>query len=186
MYRNLLLGGALSLALLSWPASTASKQSTVNFPAVRQIVCAGGKGTGFRIADGRWVSVAHVTNNLACSIHGMPLGAKDEPGDFSITDYEGKAGGFPVNCEGFKPGEYYFAIGYAGGFEWQTMTRHMATYKLSDDGYRILLGSPTVIPGMSGGPILNAKGEVVGTVNMYSKIYPLSFSRELKDTSLCK
>ena len=50
---------------------------------------------------------------------------------------------------------------------------------------RYLLG-PQVIPGMSGGPILNSRGEVVGVVNRYTREMPLSYSRALKDTSVCR
>jgi S1-C subfamily serine protease len=78
-----------------------------------------------------------------------------------------------------------FAIGYAGGWSWQTMTRHLATYQVSRDGLQVLIGYPSVIPGMSGGAVVNERGEVVGIINAYVKGSPLSFSRPLKDTSIC-
>jgi hypothetical protein len=159
---------------------------SVAYPQVARVQCAGGSGTAFKTERG-WVSAAHVTSLFGCEIGGVPVGATAEGKlDFSRLDYADKTRGFKINCEGFKPGTYVFAIGYGGGYTWQTMTRHLATFKDTDDGLRFLLGSPTVIPGMSGGPILNEQGEVVGMVNMYAKLFPVSFSRALKDTSLCR
>ena len=181
---------AVAVCLPSYALSvsrTSPVHASVHYLPVKQVDCIGGKGTAFKIADGRWISVAHVTENIGCAIDGKPIGATSEPGDFSIVDHDGHGSGFPINCDGFVPGRWYFAAGYAGGYEWQTVQRHLATYKKSErDGYRVLIGTQAVIPGMSGGPILNEKGEVVGTVNMLNLDRPISYSRELKDTSLCK
>lgn len=38
---------------------------------------------------------------------------------------------------------------------------------------------------MSGGPVFNSAGRVVGVVNGYNKGAPLSYSQALKDTALC-
>jgi hypothetical protein len=38
---------------------------------------------------------------------------------------------------------------------------------------------------MSGGPVFSKTGKVVGTVNAYALFYPISFSVELRGTSLC-
>ena len=189
MYRRVLCYAGLAIAipalLLANSGHDPVSANAVNYPQVKQVRCAGGSGTAFKTERG-WVSAAHVTSLFGCEIDGVPIGAEPEGSlDFSRLDYAGKGSGFKINCEGFKPGTYTFAIGYAGGYTWQTMTRHLATYKDTDDGFKLLLGAPTVIPGMSGGPILNEAGEVVGMVNMYSKMFPVSFSRALKDTSLC-
>lgn len=181
------IGRALcATALLVLPASTAAPTTSVpQYAAVHQVVCDEGKGTAFLTNHG-WVSVAHVTTLTGCRIDGMPIEGTAEDGlDFATVKVA--LGGRPlkVNCDGFKTGTYVWAIGYAGGFGWQTMTRHYVTFKDTDDGMRYLLGSPTVIPGMSGGPVLNEQGEVVGTVNRYNQGLPLSYSRALRDTSLC-
>jgi hypothetical protein len=180
---------ALALALPAFALTATSSgivaASVVDYPQVKQVDCAGGRGSAFYTTKG-WVSVAHVTNGLACSIDGTPIGATPEKGrDFSRVDYDRRVTPLKINCDGMKVGTYVWAIGYAGGYSWLTMTRHLVTYKVTDEGLRMLLGSPTVIPGMSGGPIINEAGEVVGTVNAYNKLYPVSFSVELKDTDLC-
>ena len=180
----LLKAGALALVsvpLGSYPA---------NHPMVEQVRCDQGSGTAFQI-DGRYVSVNHVTAMSGCKIAGKPVMVTyaEQGGDFSIADRVG-LGGLKVDCSGFRDGHWYFAIGYARGLPTQTMVvlrASKATTRTVDrDGYYILTGRPTVIPGMSGGPILNAAGEVVGTINAYNPMFGLSHSRELKGTPLCR
>ena len=190
MYRRAACYAGLAIALpallLANSGHDPVKANVVAYPQVKQVDCATGKGSAF-LTDRGWISVAHVTNQLGCAIDGTPIGAAREGTlDFSRVDYAGKGRGFKVNCDGFKAGTYVWAIGFAGGYSWQTMTRHLVTYKDSGDGLRLLLGAPTVIPGMSGGPVLNEAGEVVGVVNAYSLGFPVSFSRALRDTSVCK
>lgn len=173
-----------ALALLG--AAQATGEATLpHYSNVVQVVCLTGKGTAFS-AGGKTLSVAHVTDNSDCSIKGQTITAQSDPGlDFSVITSVATRGGFPIDCGGFKAGQWYFAIGFAGGAEWQTMTRHLATWK-EVGGLRVLLGSPTVIPGMSGGPVLNSDGEVVGVINRYNDTFPFSYSVELKDTSVCR
>jgi hypothetical protein len=153
------------------------------YQEVRQVVCEEGKGTAFRI-EGGMLSVAHVTKLSDCTIDGKPITARSDDGlDFSRVASANKAG-FKINCDGFIPGQWYFAVGYAKGWQWQTMVMLRATYA-TESGQQELVGPPQVIPGMSGGPVLNAAGEVVGTVNRYHNFYPLSYSQPLKGTSLC-
>lgn len=188
MYRRALCWAALAVALPAFALAASErdpvKASAVAYPQVKQVVCHGGRGSAFLTERG-WASVAHVTSQTGCAIDGTAIGSKQEDGDFSRVDHAVRGKGFKINCGGFVAGQWYWAVGYANGFEWQTMTRILATWKDADDGMRMLWGPP-VIPGMSGGPILNAAGEVVGTVNAYSKEFPVSFSRALKDTSLCR
>ena len=178
------LVAASAVALVS-----ASPQPTlfVAFPQVAQVVCPSSLGTAFR-AGGKWISVEHVTKAKNCVVEGrhIGIGATEAGKDFSVIG-PARNRGLKINCEGFKAGEYYYAIGYAYGNPVQRLLTLQGTGEHStDNGMAVLFGDPALIPGMSGGPILNAKGEVVGTNNMYSRWLPLSLSRELKDTSLCK
>lgn len=152
---------------------------------IHQVTCAEGKGTAFE-AGGHMISVDHVTSLHGCFIDGKPVVATPEGNlDFSTIDLP--ANGMKVNCGGFKNNGIYWAIGYSWGRSVQQVIMLVGTgQKEESTGNAILIGYPTVIPGMSGGPIINSKGEAVGTINRYSPFFPLSMSRALKDTSLCK
>jgi hypothetical protein len=160
----------------------------VQYPLIHKVSCDEGSGTGFRVGLHHWLSVAHVTAMHNCEVDGAKIAVTEQDGkrDFSRFDTEqGAPNGFRVDCSGFVPGQWYFAIGHALGKPYQTLIPLYATYAKGPDGKRVLLGEYDVIPGMSGGPILNAEGEVVGTINAYMPGTPISLSRELRDTSIC-
>ena len=180
--------GALALALVSpvfLPA--ASKPDYTHRPLIHQVDCADSRGTAFRVGPTKFISVAHVTDGKNCTIDGHPFSHVDDPGlDFSVIEIPAlrRGGAMRINCKGFVVGEYYFASGYALGRPWQQTVTLRATGQVIE-GLRLLWGSPTVIPGMSGGPLMNAQGEVVGTVNRYSPWMPMSWSQPLSETSVC-
>ena len=157
----------------------------VQYPQISRVECTEGMGTAFR-AGGKWLSVDHVTHLSNCRVEGRPIAAKGDPLlDFSVI---GPAipKGFPINCEGFRNGEPYYAIGFANGLPVQRLVILKGTGEHDNNGMAVLFGVEKLIPGMSGGPILNKEGEVVGTNNMFHRWLPLSLSRELKDTSVCR
>ena len=173
-------------ALCCVSATEAPPTYYVAFPMVAQVKCLGAYGTAFR-AEGKWISVDHVTRMGGCFIGDMPADAKAEGSlDFSVIG-PANLRGFKVDCEGFKAGEIYWAIGYAHGYPVQQAIRLEGTGKYADNGMAALVGWPTVIPGQSGGAIISEKtGKVVGSINMFNRVWPISLSQELKGTSLCK
>jgi hypothetical protein len=182
---KLLVGAALVAA----PVPVAPSETItiyVQYPQVAQVRCLVARGTAFRAA-GKWISVEHVTSQGGCFVEGQPIvsPANEKGLDFSIIG-PAKLKGLRIDCSGFKKDEFYYAIGFAHGHPIQRLIILKGTGDHADNGMAVLFGSPTLIPGMSGGPILNSKGAVVGVNSMYSKVFPLSLSRELKDTSVCK
>jgi hypothetical protein len=175
VFVKVLSAGALAFAPVPAPVY-------IDYPLVEQVRCAEGTGTAFTAA-GRIVSVHHVTRLTNCSINGVPLDAAQE-GDKDFSTAPASIAGYRINCEGFKEGEPYWATGYAEGGP-DRLISLVGTGEYHANGMAVLLGWPTVIPGMSGGAIYDRHGTIVGTINMYSTIYPLSFSVELKGTSLC-
>jgi hypothetical protein len=157
--------------------------------AVVQVICPmpGGwsAGTAFRV--GKYLlTVNHVTKPGTCEIGGVPVKVlyASPTKDFAIL--AGDEGPFiPVDCGGFVQGKKYLAIGYARGLPFQTKVELVATGQKSGQ-FSILRGVITVIPGQSGGPIVDADtGRVVGTVNVYNFEQGWSGSVALADTPIC-
>lgn len=159
-----------------------------NNPLVAKVSCAFNSGTAFRIGRYTWLSVAHVTKGAGCTIGGEPfkLEWNDPKRDFAILHLEKRPGkGLAIDCQGFKRGRIYLAIGHARGLDVQTTIPLVATGD-TDDGFAVLRGIWTVIPGQSGGPIIDREtGKVVGTVNVYVPHMGLSGSIPLSETSVC-
>jgi len=185
----LLKAGALLPAAFALISATPPPSLVfIDYPLVHRVDCLEGRGTAFRVGANHWLSVAHVASLHFCTIDGQPITVTEQDGihDFAKLDTpRGAKNGFRINCHGFVPGHWYWSAGYAKGLPFQTALALYATYAKSPDGRRVLIGEYTVIPGMSGGPIMDETGAVVGTVNAYIPGTPISLSRELRDTSVC-
>lgn len=189
MLVKLAVAGALSLALL--PPVEFPPTIYVEHPYVEKLSRNGGSGTGFKLKDGRWASVDHVTSIGGCRLDGKPITVlhADPNGDFSIfTVEDNRRGGLEINCQGFDDRTWYWGIGHGRGDPWPQMVsgRYSAFFTLiGSDRWAILEGN-RYVPGMSGGPVLDQSGRVVGTVNAFGLAMRISFSRPLQDTILCQ
>jgi hypothetical protein len=158
------------------------------YPQIHQVSCDLGKGSAVRIGDDTYVTAAHVSKLSGCSIDGEPLQVVNQSGelDFTILHSNAHGRGLKINCGGFVPGDFYYATGFAHGWPIQTTILLRATAFKGWHGFTILYGPQTVIPGQSGGAVMNAAGELVGIVNAYNSALGLSFSRPLSETVLCQ
>jgi hypothetical protein len=182
----MLLRPLIAAALVAAPGSDLPPAPTyfVAYDAVKQVECQQVAGTAF-IANHHLISVAHVTNNPGCAVNGEAIQPIEE-GALDLSSEPSVPKGLRINCGGFHVGEKYWALGYAYGLHIQRAIPLVGTGEFNELGMAILFGSPTVIPGMSGGPIINEQAEVVGTVNIFYPGHPYSGSQELRGTSLCK
>ena len=176
----------------------------VNFTLVRRIFCAkpteesGSIGTGVVISENVIMTAAHVLVEPTC----LDVGASapltilyiDRVHDIAflrINDVTFK-NWFNTSCFGFQPNKEYAAIGYRYGDD-LVETHVVATDFFSPDfaftqegsaapHLRLMLGD--IYKGMSGGPIVDEDGVVVG-LNTATDNKGAGFSREIRDTILC-
>ncbi len=162
---------------------------------IPRISCVGLKGgmigTGIVIDSDRVLTARHVVEEGYCNADGIPFdrisgleGAIDFV-DVKLSMDVPMPFRALVSCEGFKEGDLYLATGYALGGA-RAVTQMVIGSKSKDGGRRTYLrGSFT--PGMSGGPVSDMRGRIVGIVNAYSeKGVTLAYSIALKDTHVCR
>ena len=183
-----LLVGALSLA--TSPIIDFGPTTFVQHPYVEKLTCLRGSGTGFKISDGRWVSVDHVTRIGGCSMDGKPITVthSDPEGDFStFTVEDDRVGGIEVNCGGFQDGQWYHGIGHGKGYEvpQAKAVRYNAFFTFIGSTRWGIFEANRFVPGMSGGVVLDQTGRAVGTVNAFGILERISFSRSLQRTIVC-
>lgn len=180
-----MIAAALALAAAS-PASQEGLDPSLH-PEVVRVECLGVSGSAFRVGPDILLSVNHVTSNRGCFINGNPVTVLGSKGDFSvIRDGETTNNWLRIDCNGFVRGRRYVAIGYARGLPTLTEVDGVGTGDTSG-AFSTIWGVFTVIPGQSGGAIIDADtGRVVGTVNVYDAARGFSGSIALKDTSVCR
>jgi S1-C subfamily serine protease len=179
----------------------------LNFDRIRRLMCwndsSKGRaiGTAWVIKQGILVTAAHVADQHCIdTATNLPVKAYYVDWDNDIALMAMATGPvadvMEINCDGFIPGERYSAIGYAGGTRFRE-TRLIATGVHADEDSKMRM-SPThdvyaihlahlygkIYHGMSGGPIINEEGIVVGINSTTDEAYDSS-SRELRDTILC-
>jgi hypothetical protein len=188
MLRSLL---ALSLLIPSASVTETLPLVIVQPESIVQVLCFGKDvelaGTAFRIGPQFLLSVNHVTSGPEqCFIGGKPINLawKSPTSDFS--ELLGDEGPYlPIDCKGFVKGHHYIAIGFARGVTPVTTLDLVATGE-HDHGMALLVGMVPLIPGMSGGPLIDSEtGKVVGVNNAENFEDGLSWSQELKDEPVC-
>jgi hypothetical protein len=188
-------GLAVATALLiPSPSATESLPLVVVQPAsIVQVICYGkdytDAGTAFRVGPtGLLLSVNHVTSTPNCYIEGKPINLAYKSPNTDFSELQGDDGPYlGIDCNGFVKGHHYIAIGYARGISPVTTLDLTATGQHDSNGQELLLSMVPVIPGMSGGPIIDADtGKVVGTVNAENFEEGLSWSEELKNEPVCR
>ncbi len=197
------------LAQTEEPAPTQLKvrDPMISFAAIRHITCGDGTGTGSIIKADLVLTAAHVVDANKTCIDSMTgaigtVVVQDTPSDFAILKFP--EGSLPerfirMSCEGFKEGQTYYSYGWMFGQEFVVQrllgTGYTAPVIFIDDGKQMLLNLQVVqgviIPGMSGGPIVDADGNMVGTnqVTDYDGITNLGNlggSRAVADTFFCQ
>ena len=187
-----LVGAALLLA--PFPVAPSIPLS-IDSDAIPKVICpvfAGpvlrgiSYGSAFRVGGNLLLSVKHVTSVGNCIIDGQPITVRYESPDQDFSILSATPGPrIPIDCGGFHKGQHIIAIGHARGRDELTTIALTAT-GVKADGLDVLFGVFTVIPGMSGGVLVDADtGRAVGTVNRYDPGPGLSMSQSLKDTPIC-
>jgi hypothetical protein len=178
---------ASPVAPASYPITYDDQRMAVQYPLVKKVECDRGSGSAFRVGPRRFLSVAHVTSLGGCKIDGNPITVIEQDGanDFSVIEAgPPKRSWLKIDCGGFKAG-WYWSAGFAWGLPYQTDVALYSTAYNAPNGMHLFIGRHTVIPGMSGGIVMNSAGEAVGTVNAYNPMGVISLSRSLSDTSVC-
>lgn len=158
-------------------------------------------GTIFYIGNDTFITAHHVVENRPLcrdyfTKEEMVIDRVSERHDLATVKFKNLTGlgshGMKISCKGFKKGKTYNSFGFALGTVF-VMNNFKATGKFTKADYKVneklyvgmreLKGM--LIPGMSGGPIIDAAGNVVGINNVTSHAGTKAFSYELKDTFLC-
>lgn len=199
----LILYTFLITSMLPKPAlATPVKNSYfMNLDTVKLIYCSvNGRivfGSSVIIGKNRIITANHVVYGAdACMIEQKEVKIiKQYPEiDFAVLsmDFGEEVPITPISCDGFVVGDTYFSIGYSYGTDF-AMTKLKNTnnlmdfpvtpqYPFSSHGLTVLNG--LAFAGMSGGPIINMDGQIVGITNM-SNQGSMVGSRSLSETPLC-
>lgn len=199
-----LFWAVVASALLFNPASLSAHDSQpsgyfINTNLIKQLVCKeqdGGiaSGTAFYINSHTLITAEHVVADSTCEIDGKPVTMSEENVklDYAIVktaeDAPDPSEVLNWSCDHFNKGETYLAVGYAFGEDLVVQSLRGSNMHEDQEGFADetrLIGND--FPGMSGGPIFDSRGYVVGIVNGGDKDGRSSaVSRELGQTSLCK
>lgn len=156
------------------------------FATVPKIECAGTVGSGVRISDDLILTARHVAADGPCGIDGKPAEVvhhAEDGIDFSVIRVAlGRGVREIISCEGVRPGERYFAYGYAFGRDANVEPLIATNLKLSK-GRVALRGR--VFPGMSGGAVRNSEGATVAIAVQYNPDVDAANVVDLRNTYLC-
>lgn len=128
-----------------------------------------GEATGFIIKDGKILTNKHVVDEGSVYVHFGPVRLPaivektDLINDLALLKVEGDLTFKPLTLSAvtLDPGTNIYAIGNPAGLERSISTGVVAGSRVMEGRQLLQITSP-ISPGSSGGPVFNAKGEVVG------------------------
>jgi hypothetical protein len=166
-----------SAAMLAAPSVPRAQPYAHDPEAIVKVSCNGGWGTAVKVGPSSYITAAHVIDAGGCKVDGFPITVTAINAFRDYATFIGPTTNHVItpSCDGFRAGRIYVARGYAGGFEANVAVPWLAT-ELTDGGQALFLGD--AIPGMSGGPLVDRKGRVVGIVNrrVASRSIPLELT----------
>lgn len=163
-------------------ASASPMDAPVEYGAIVKVECGNARGTGFHLGGGRYVTADHVTRGRVCAIAGVPVAVVRTSEPLDISELHGLPipDALELNCRGVKAGRVYRSVGW-GQMNYRLTLPLIATRNRDADsaGLNVMVG--TIERGMSGGPVIDAKGKVVALNNRHSP----ARVRALSDTWIC-
>lgn len=184
------------------PTHTIIPGYVLKLRCINKYTLEGSTGTAFYLGDNQFISALHVVNEdescvEAGSQYPLEIIKSDKTKDIVllkiIADEPLSAQGMKINCEGFKKGETYLTLGYANGIVFvinklidtgRTTNKEFIIDEKSWPGMRELSGF--LVVGMSGGPVVDLNGKVVGINNVTGYFGTKAYSFQLKDTFMCE
>jgi hypothetical protein len=175
----------LPLLLIPGAQPVTAQAPQIPYSAIRLVQCGNALGTAFHIGNGRYITANHVITggSLPCHIGGEDAPVVYQGKGLDIAELRGPILGtrFDLDCDGFKTGTEYLAIGMAFGSARTNIPMVYSAFgKDPDNGNGQFIGAE-MIPGMSGGPMIDQSYRVAG-VNLQR--WP-SRALDLHDSYLC-
>ena len=175
----------------------------INERMVPKIACEFQVGSGIQINSNTVITAEHVVRNGGCRVDYARRGGyrdltvvnSSSNNDFAELSSSQTLRGtnMRVSCEGVVTGQTYWLAGYPGGgnlsvVQVQATDRYIrgvtANSRYTIDNLRVMQGQ--AYGGMSGGPVINQAGQVVGIISAVARNVPdETMIKELSDTWMC-
>ncbi|MCB2108685.1 MAG: serine protease [Rhodobacteraceae bacterium] len=162
----------VSIATVPLSTKPFETQATDIRGRVATILTGEGSGSGFMIADRYFVTNQHVVGGAAFVKVKLITGreilgdviARDVGRDVALIQTEPVGlGGLPIRLPDVAIGSRVFVVGSPLGEdnEGTVLSGIVSTYRVDDDGTRYIQSDAGILPGNSGGPMLDESGNVI-------------------------